>query len=568
MKKLFSAIAAILLISFVHAQYSFQYVDTQQVQKSIGRIALDQANNTIITGTFANSITLGSFTLTNNIPGNNIPFVAKLMPDGSFVFAKEINIIQVGNGPASSANVYGMTVDAAGNVYVTGNFTGKISYAGSIFTSSKNGPDYTPDIYVFKISPTGSLVWGKIMGSNLDAPCSNTRDAGKSVSVDNFGNVFVTAETVYKVVRNYICSSCSGVSLNPLLSHLSVMKFNSAGTKLWQKDFLSNESAYMCGFNSNMTSSYSDGNNLYIAGHFYGSLTAGSITLTSPDYATSNIFLMELDANGNTLWGRSVSGDHNVSNGTGDNLYINNNELYMCGILFRGTYNFGSHVLTNATGTMPFIAKYSLAGTDDWVMAPHGNVRGVTRLPNGNIAALIGAAKCCNNFFTMIKEISPADGSEIDSTVASMDSTAKVSCSSGLVHTTDGFMFSENISGSYQFGSITISSSHPAGNPNQDMILIRYTALPPPIAHPTNLTTEVAPANLILYPNPAFNQVTIRNEGNRILGTVGIYDATGRMIYRKFIANSQTTIDIKNFSSGFYYLRSDHLQATIKFIKQ
>jgi hypothetical protein len=567
MKKLISTIPLILLISLVHAQYSFQYVDTQQVRKSIGRVAVDNAGNSILTGTFAYSITLGSFTLTNNIPGNDIPFIAKMQPNGSFAYAKEINIVQIGNNPPSSVTVYGMTVDAAGNAYVTGNFTGKMTYGGSTFTSSKNGPDYTPDIFVLKISPTGSLVWGKVTGLNLDVPCSITRDAGKSVSVDNLGNVYVTAETVYKVLRNYICSSCSGVSVYPVLSHLSVLKFNSGGTKLWQRDFLSNEAAYLCGFNSKMTSSYTDGTNLYLTGDFYGSLTAGNVTLTSDSYATGNVFLLKLDADGNSLWGRSVSGNLNLSSGVGDNLYVNNNEVYVSGILFQGVFNFGSHTLTNATGTKPFLSKYSTSGTDEWAMAPHGNVRGVTRLPNGNLAALIGLSKCCNNFFTMIKEISPADGSEIDSTVAVLDSGTNVSCSSGLGRTTNGFIFSENIAGSYQFGSITISSNHLPGNPNQDMILIAYTAASPPVAHPIITRTEISPG-IILYPNPASDQMNIRSNNNKLLGAVSIYDASGKMIYRNFVAGSQTVIDVKKFSTGVYYLKSEQLQAAVKFVKQ
>jgi hypothetical protein len=73
---------------------------------------------------------------------------------------------------------------------------------------------------------------------------------------------------------------------------------------------------------------------------------------------------------------------------------------------------------------------------------------------------------------------------------------------------------------------------------------------------------------LMVYPNPATNQISIRNNFHQPLDMVRIYDASGKMIYKKFTGSSQTTIDVKSFPSGFYYIRSEKLQATLKFIKQ
>ena len=71
-----------------------------------------------------------------------------------------------------------------------------------------------------------------------------------------------------------------------------------------------------------------------------------------------------------------------------------------------------------------------------------------------------------------------------------------------------------------------------------------------------------------LYPNPATNQITLLHNDHKILGTVSIYDMSGKMIYKKFVGSSQTTIDVKNFSAGVYYIRSDQLHTAIKFVKQ
>jgi hypothetical protein len=70
------------------------------------------------------------------------------------------------------------------------------------------------------------------------------------------------------------------------------------------------------------------------------------------------------------------------------------------------------------------------------------------------------------------------------------------------------------------------------------------------------------------YPNPASNQITIQNSNNKMLGTISIYDLSGKMIYKNFVGSSQTIIDLKNFSSGVYYLRSDQMVIALKFVKQ
>ena len=100
------------------------------------------------------------------------------------------------------------------------------------------------------------------------------------------------------------------------------------------------------------------------------------------------------------------------------------------------------------------------------------------------------------------------------------------------------------------------------------MVLITYTTPVGPVARHGNAIPEIAANKILLYPNPANSQVTIQNKNNRILGNLIVYDVSGKMIYKKFVGSSQTTIDVKNFSAGVYYIRADQLQTAIKFIKQ
>lgn len=89
------------------------------------------------------------------------------------------------------------------------------------------------------------------------------------------------------------------------------------------------------------------------------------------------------------------------------------------------------------------------------------------------------------------------------------------------------------------------------------------------VANPGNTDIkESSKTGVILYPNPATNQITLRSNDHKTLGTVNIYDISGKMIYKKLVGSSQTIIDVKNFSAGVYFIRSDQFQATIKFVKQ
>ena len=71
-----------------------------------------------------------------------------------------------------------------------------------------------------------------------------------------------------------------------------------------------------------------------------------------------------------------------------------------------------------------------------------------------------------------------------------------------------------------------------------------------------------------LYPNPAINQVIIRNEENKVLGYVTIYDVSEKKVYQQFVENTQTVINLHRFTPGVYYLRSEQTSKAIKFVKQ
>ena len=75
---------------------------------------------------------------------------------------------------------------------------------------------------------------------------------------------------------------------------------------------------------------------------------------------------------------------------------------------------------------------------------------------------------------------------------------------------------------------------------------------------------------LSLYPNPAADHVSIRNNEDEIID-VAIYDILSRkMLSRKIIGRKEMQIDVSGFAPGFYFVICDngHEIKTFKFIKK
>lgn len=76
--------------------------------------------------------------------------------------------------------------------------------------------------------------------------------------------------------------------------------------------------------------------------------------------------------------------------------------------------------------------------------------------------------------------------------------------------------------------------------------------------------------DVILYPNPAGNSITIKSNGRQQISSLEIYDIIGQKIVTRDASESETSINISSLNAGTYFVRvnSDNGASYVQFIKQ
>ncbi len=304
-------------------------------------IAADANGNTLITGNFKGIATMGAFTLTS--PDDRSAFIAKLDQDGNVLWAKAVGS---SDGDVKGTNI---TTDVNGSAYVTGNFFKSLRFGSATFTATKD-----EQLFIAKYSSTGELSWVKLAGGL--GSCF-THD----ISTDNSGNLYLAGQ--FWLTTVFGTTTLSNYSDVTKPADIFIAKYDAKGNALWAKQAGGTEgddvatgitvdadgNSYITGFYQNRATfetttitgnaagniflaKYTaagslqwvrkqegtsdargvsidrDSNgNLYIAGHFEGSITSGSATLVS--YGGYDMFFARYDATGNVTGAMQAGGD-------------------------------------------------------------------------------------------------------------------------------------------------------------------------------------------------------------------------------------------------------------------
>ena len=255
-----------------------------------------------------------------------------------------------------------ITVDASGNVYTTGLFSGTVDFdpgAGLFNLTSAGGGT---DVFIQKLDAYGNFIWAKTFGGT-------STDHGNSISVDVFGNVYTAgffSDTV---------DFDPGAGLFNLASagnhDIFIQKLDASGNFIWAKAFGSTSTDF--GLSITVDAS----GNVYATGYFKGTVDfdpgAGTFYLNSAG-GSGDVFIQKLDASGNFIWTKAFGStlDDRAISITIDT----SGNVYSTGY-FQGTVNFdpgvGSFNLTSTGNNDVFIQKLDAAGNFLWAKAVGSN---------------------------------------------------------------------------------------------------------------------------------------------------------------------------------------------------
>ena len=296
-------------------------------------ITTDNAGNSYVTGIFNGTVDFGSHTLN----GNSDVFVGMMSSNGVWVWVTQ-------TGGSSNTNANDITIDDAGNCYVTGNFNGTADFGTHSIISS--GSD---DIFVAKIDAYGVWQWAIQAGSS-------SMDQGVSIKTDNAGNCYVTG--YFRDTANF--GSLPITSIESI--DIFVAKIDTYG--VWQWATQAGGSDYDKGYGITID----DESNSYVTGFIKGTADFGTHSIISS--GSNDIFVAKIDAYGVWQWAIQAGGS---SFDMGYSITLDNTGISYVTGYYNGAADFGSHSVTGSGDNDIFVAKIDVNGVWQWVSQAGGS---------------------------------------------------------------------------------------------------------------------------------------------------------------------------------------------------
>ncbi len=270
-----------------------------------------------------------------------------------------------------------VTVDASGNVYTTGFFSGTVDFdpgPGVVNFTAEN-----QDIFVSKVDASGKFVWAKQLGG----PLGGNGNYGLSIAIDAGGNIYTTGYFGGTVdfdpgpgVYNLSVSHYSVSNPNPTDAFIS--KLDADGNFVWAKQI---DGATSMSIVSGQGIVVDAAANVYVTGYFRGTATFPGGIISLSEGTAKTIFVVKLDVTGNTVWAKNMGGpyDASISTDISEAIAVDAiGNVYTSG-RFSGTADFdpGAAVFNLTASTYyygVFISKLDASGNFVWAkQMPQGS---------------------------------------------------------------------------------------------------------------------------------------------------------------------------------------------------
>ena len=289
----------------------FGYLDNTYIKT----IKTDSYDNLYIAGTFFNEFNIGSIYGVSDKKtsvGREDIFITKLHGDNSYGWTRII-------GSTNSEDVNNITVDSAGNIYLTGVFnSAQLDFGKDFGVSDVQSQIGDQDFFVTKILSNGDYGWTRIFGG-IES------DSGRSVNCDLNDDLYIGCN--FRNTVNFGAAfSLSDVKTAKGQCDNAVIKIYKNGDYAWTKQIgtLRGLSPILTAFDSQ--------NNVYVYGNFCETIDFGAdfgvndikIHGGGQDY---DLFITKITENCNYLWTKIVNTSINftpisIKLDSSDNIYL------------------------------------------------------------------------------------------------------------------------------------------------------------------------------------------------------------------------------------------------------
>ncbi len=347
----------------------------------------------------------------------------------------------------------GIAVDPAGNILLTGEFTGTATFGEQTLTAVG-----AMDFFVAKVDPRGKFLWVRSGGGDLI-------DRGYAVASDHVGNCYVTGhfqspaakfdQLTIKTVGDY---------------DLFVAKYDSQGKLAWLKSGGGTGYDYGHGIAADKLG------NVFVTGAIVGEGTIEAEPLGHPGPA--HVFCLAMNPDGKMNWihtaeGQGASSGHGIAADQQGNCYL--------GGYASGNASFGGQKLTTPTGHDILVAKFDAQGKLGWLHEGHGSSNAMIHELTADSAGNVWASGMFQGELKLADR-NIANQGQHDMLLTSFDSTGKrlwtktaggTGIDYGLGVATDGHgnsFLTGSFTGRVEFDG----TPHTSGSPASDIHIVKY----------------------------------------------------------------------------------------------
>lgn len=475
--------------------------------------------NIILTGMFQGTIQLGSNTLTS--AGLADLFIAELTPSGTVLWA-------IRAGDTSYDNVFAVQCDAAGNIYIAGEFQNFTTIGATTLVSF-----YGWECFIARFDPTGNPVWATSMGSS-------STEGVAAMDIDTAGNLYLCGTYSDTFIAGAHTQTAAGTQ------DIWLAKYDSSGNCLWLK------SAGGTSVDVPHSLCLDESSNIYLTGYFAGSASFDHVTLNT--FGSGDIFIAKYNSSGIITWATKAGGpgfDH------GFTMDYNANSLYVAGY-FSTTASFDA-LSISSTGTSDiFIAKYDTAGAVTWVRNAGGPTaelsRGIWVNHLGN-ACVVGSFKGTVTFgsysATSYSAANDVYAAAFDASGNALWLVSATGPGEDAAYDVTGNQAGDlYICGIYSdtitFGSTSLLPFGP--DHNSDLFVAKLSGSLLGVPNQQN------GAAVMIAPNPFTHSAAIITDKSLHNSLLTVYDVTGREAMRAVILEN-TRLERGTLPSGMYFYR-------------